>query len=131
MSCSPLARLSGHGIHTVDNEIEQHLLEVDAVAIDFRQTESEFGVEGDSAQRGIPADQLQHVFHQRVYINGHALQLSLAQQIAHPPDHFARALVVPANGGQNWAQLMKRRRLLFQKQFRRLRVGENGPERLV
>ena len=83
------------------------------------------------AMGGVDAQEDQYFLHRVIDLDQLRRQFLLAQQVAHPPDDFAGALVVFANVGKDLPHFVQSRRLGHEKHLGRLRVAQDRAERLV
>ena len=128
---SPLGRHFGHGVHAVEDEVEQHLLQMHAVAAHREQHVRDFDAQPHLAARRIRLHQDQDLVDQLRDVELDVFQAPPLEQAPHVIDDLARAVVVPADVGEDGAHLLQVRRTPRQQELGGLRIAQDGPERLV
>ena len=96
----------GHCVGAIHDEIEQYLLQLDAVALDRRQGWFEIENHFDVAIEQVAADDAQYVEHDVVHVQAPVIRAILAQHRPQPADYLASALVVLDNVGEAIANLV-------------------------
>src|SRR6185369_17971090 len=89
-----------HRVGPVHDQIEQDLLQLDAVALDRRQVRSQIENHVDVAIEQIAADDAEDVEHDIVHVQAPVIRAILAQHRPQPADHLTCALVVFDDVGQ-------------------------------
>ena len=118
-------------VHAVENEVEQHLLQMHAVATDVRQIARHVHVQLHLPRRRIDPHERRDVAHERAHVEPPRVERLPLEQPAHAVDDVARALVVVADVGKNRADFVEVRRWVLQEELRRLRVAQDRRERLI
>ena len=119
------------GVHAVENEIEQHLLNVHAIATDVRDIAGHGHVQLHVPRRRVDPQERRDLIHERADLEPPGVERAALEQGAHALDDPARPLVVGADVGENGADLVEIRRGLLQVHLRRLGVAQNRRERLI
>ena len=81
-------------VHAVEDEVEQHLLQMHAVAPDVRQIARYVHVQLHLPRRRIDPHERRDVAHERAHVEPPRLERLPLEQPAHAIDDLARALVV-------------------------------------
>ena len=95
------------GVHAVGDQVEQHLLQMNAIAQDRRQIARNLQGQANVARRGVGTHQGDDVLEQLVHVQRHDLDLVAPQHRAHAVDDGARALVVGADVFDDRAQFVE------------------------
>lgn len=91
----------------------------------------ELGFHRDAPALRVGAEQLHHVGGGLVQIQGLPLELALAQQLSHAPDHLARPQVVLPDVGQDPSHFIEAPGFGLEQHLGRIGVAQDRPERLV
>jgi hypothetical protein len=124
-------RIGSHRLAGVENQIEEHLLKLNAVTHNRRHASVERDAHLDAALDKIAARDPQYIHNE--FARGERLQVRLSrlEERAQSLDDFARPLVFAHDVGKNVARLGEIGRLLREQALCRLRIGENDGQRLV
>ena len=95
------------------------------------RSDASAGIHDHAVAREIAAGEFQHLDHDFIDIERLLLDLAFLQEQPQPPDDFARALVLGHDVGENLPHLRKIGRVLREIMLGRLRIAEDGGERLV
>ena len=120
-----------HGVQGVEQQVKQNLLQLHPVAMNSRQGRVGLQRQPHPARLGIRPHQGDDFARQQVKVEAAAFDRPPLYQRAHPIDHFARAVVVLADVGQNSAHFVEVWRGLLEQQLPGLGVAQDGAERLV
>jgi hypothetical protein len=115
----------------VGEEIQDHLLDLDHIAVDRRQRGRGVELDRDGMQECLVRDERDRPRGEIVEHQRNTDEVSLLEQSPYAQDDLARAPVVTDDVGDTRAQLLEIRRRGGQQPGRRLRVEEDGRQRLV
>jgi hypothetical protein len=121
---------AGHRVHSVQHQVQQHLLQMHTVAAHGRQLgilQSHVTCRARASDRASATVSVSSSPRSKIFNSRHAA----FQQRPHPFNHAAGALVVLADVRENGADFFQVRFFFLEKNFRRLRIPQNGAERLV
>ena len=125
-------RLAGlHRIAAVHHEVEQHLLQLVAVAADRRQRIGQLGGDRHVAVQQVAAHQAQRFLDHVVDVQRWCCDCSLRSIERSRWITASRTVVALHDVGQDLGKLVDARRALRQKALRRLRIAQDGRQRLV
>ena len=94
------ARLA-HGLHRVEQQVDEHLLELVGVGHDRRELGREVAHHGDVGAPELVDLQLQRLFDEAVDVHGRATRRLLAGEAEERADDLHRALGLPADSAQS------------------------------
>ena len=121
----------GHGMAGICNQVEEHLLELDSVAVDRGQFGGKFGAQVHVPVHYIVPQQFQQITHDGVEIEGLHVDVAPAVQQAQPPDDFGCPAVSGHYIREDFPHLPQVRRVTRKMVLRDLDVAHDGAEGLV
>ena len=119
------------GVHAVDDQVQQDLLELHPVAENLGQATADVDVEPDAAGGGIGSQQRHDVEKHVLQVERHHLDRLSPEQGAHPVDHVAGTAIVLADVVDDRADLVEVGRGMLDEERRRLGIAQDGAERLI
>ena len=96
---------SGHGLGAVDDEIDDHLLQLDAIALHRRQLRRKLQPHRRMVGDHFALHEGDHIADDLVYFEPDHLRTALLGEIANAVDHVARAVCATDNSGEGIARL--------------------------
>jgi hypothetical protein len=102
----PLAQ-GAHGFDGVDDQVQDHLLQLGPVSLNGRQAIGRFRPHQDAVLNGFAADQLNHIADRRVDFQVLRPRWRLLDERTDPVDDFARAVAVRDNAIERLFQLLE------------------------
>src|SRR6516164_6847952 len=120
-----------HGIHAIQNKIQQHLLQLQTITLDLRKIRLEFLGNLNTAPQRIARYHSNDTGQRFIKAQRLELKLPFAEQGADSADCSIRPQVVVANVRQNLAHLIEPWFLGLQQDLCSLGIAENSAERLV
>src|SRR5262249_25563170 len=120
-----------HGIHAVEEEIQEYLLQLNSVSSNEGEIRGELRLDRDAATAGFRADQPKDFRDHLVEIDWLHLAVAFAQQRSEAANHFARPQIVPADVVQDLVYLVERHGRALEQDFGGVRVAQDGAQGLV
>src|SRR4029077_16716284 len=120
-----------HGLGSIGHEIQDHLLNLDAVGGDCRQLRSQVERDANIAAAHLSTHENRHLVDELIYFYRGALAGNVLNQIANPGDDGAGSLRILSNIRQRLQQLLEDEASAAQHSLERLGVADNGAERLI
>ena len=118
-------------VASVQQQVQQHLLELYAVAKNFGQLLRHRRVERHLMAGEAAAHEALHFFQERAHRHGLLDGVLLFQQRAKPADELTRALIFRDDVGEDLAYFGEIDVIARKRMLGRLRIAQNGSERLV
>ncbi|MNL01015.1 hypothetical protein D3C87_1214680 [compost metagenome] len=122
---------AAHRLQRVDDQVEQHLLQFDTIALDVRQAVRQRRLHRGQALGGFATGQFHHLADCRVHVHRLLAGRRLLDQLADAPEHIARPVGVLDDAGQRLPHLVDIGRLRAQPAQPGLGVGHRRRNRLV
>ena len=123
--------LAVHGVASVDHEIEHHLLQLVPIAAHGWQRLGEVGADHYVTVQQVAAHQTQRFLDHVVEVERMTLRLFLPEHGSKPLNHCSGAVIALHDIGEDFRELVDARRTLREKPLRRLRIAQDGRQRLV
>ena len=120
-----------HRVAGVEQQVDEHLLQLDAVGRDARRRSRQLGTQGDALALELAVQQGQRFGHDLVQVDALERPLGRADHDTQAADDLAGALVLADDVAQDLAELLVAGLALGEEALRRLGVAENGGQRLV
>ncbi len=121
----------GHGVAAVDEEIQQHLLQLDPIARHGGKLRREVNAYADLTVDEVATHEREYLLDHLVHVDRLVLRFFLPQHGAQPRDDRAGPLVARDDVGEDLRDLIELRRVAGKKPLGRLCIAENRRQRLV
>ena len=128
---TPLGSHVGHRVHAVEDHVQQHLLQADAVPGDELRAGLKVGLDPHAPRPGGRRHERNDLSCDVVHVHCLGAQFVIGEQAPHPADDLARTTIVAPDVLDNRAQLRQIDRVGVEQQPRGLGIAQDRPERLV
>ena len=98
---------SVEGVHAIEHEVEQDLLDMYTITVNVRQIARHVHVQLHLARRRIDPHERRDLIHERAHAEPPRVDRVTLEQAAHPVDDLAGSLVVRADIAENGADLLE------------------------
>jgi len=126
-----LGRDLSHGLRRIDEEVDEHLLELDPISQHRRQVRCDRHLERDPLAVELRADEREHVADDPGEIAGLAGHDRAREQGADPDEHVGGPGPVRDDGAERLANLAQRRAVGAEPVETGVRVGDDGGQGLI
>ena len=83
-----------HGVQRIDEQIQQQMLKLNAIADDERKIVRQIPLERDPPSRDVAAEETKNLADDVIDVDSHRLRCRFFEERAHPPHHFPGVLPV-------------------------------------
>jgi hypothetical protein len=120
-----------HGFHAVDEEIDDHLLQLDSIPAHREQARREFEPNRNSVPKRVMPQERDRLSDDLVDVQADHLRVDLLRELANPANHLIGAMGVVDNLPDRGAHFFDLGRLAAEPPQAGSRVGYDGAERLI
>src|SRR5207249_8750310 len=93
-----------HGLQPIEDHVQDHLLDLDAITADPGQARGKLDCHRDLPKHYVVPDEVSDFGDDVVDVEGQVREIALAEQRAQSMNHVGRALVVGDDVGEDFAQ---------------------------
>jgi hypothetical protein len=102
---------ASHGLDGVENQVEDHLLQLDPIAVHGRRALGEFGPHRDAVPDRFASGELDHLADRSIDVHAIARRRRLLGEIANALDHLACPGAVPDDASEGLLCLLQIQRV--------------------